>query len=143
MNKLAVLNKKVDEQNWLKSRLSQLFDETKGLDNIQVISEKIITTLSTQLGAGIGAFYLNDALFTNSDKDFLKLTASYAFNDRKSSQTKFELGEGLVGQAALEKKPYVLLVYQKIILLSPRGLAPLPQNKLLFAQFCTMIQWLP
>ncbi|MBV6655254.1 MAG: hypothetical protein KI786_15915 [Mameliella sp.] len=81
--KLAALNSKVYNQNWVKTHLTQLFDETKGLDNIQVLSDKIITTLSTQLGAGIGAFYINDSLFTNEDEESMVLKASYAFTDRK------------------------------------------------------------
>src|SRR5204862_491749 len=38
----------------------------------------------------------------------LKLIASYAFKERKSVANRFHLGEGLVGQAALEKKAILL-----------------------------------
>jgi CheY-like chemotaxis protein len=38
----------------------------------------------------------------------LKLIASYAYKERKHVGNRFHLGEGLVGQAALEKKPILL-----------------------------------
>ncbi|GAB5564219.1 MAG: hypothetical protein Wins2KO_12820 [Winogradskyella sp.] len=106
VNRLDKLNKEVYDRNWLKSHLAELFDQTNGLDNIQIISEKIISILSAQLNAGIGAFYINESLFSNGDDDddVMVLKASYAFNDRKSVKTKFKLGEGIVGQVALEKK---------------------------------------
>ena len=37
-----------------------------------------------------------------------KLIASYAYKERKHVGNRFRLGEGLVGQAALEKKPILL-----------------------------------
>ena len=37
-----------------------------------------------------------------------KLIASYAYKERKHVANRFHLGEGLVGQAALEKKPILL-----------------------------------
>src|SRR5436305_10205808 len=39
---------------------------------------------------------------------YLKLLASYAFRNRKNVGNKFALGEGLVGQAALEKERILL-----------------------------------
>ncbi len=104
VTRLDNLNKEVYTQNWLKSHLTELFDATKGLSNIQEISEKIISTLSTQLDAGIGAFYINESLFTHEEEDCLTLKASYAYNDRKTTKTTFKPGEGIVGQVALEKK---------------------------------------
>ena len=38
----------------------------------------------------------------------LKLTSSYAYRERKSVSNRFRLGEGLVGQCALEKKTILL-----------------------------------
>src|SRR5213595_3442418 len=38
----------------------------------------------------------------------LKLLASYAYRERKGVNNRFKLGEGLVGQAALEKERILL-----------------------------------
>ena len=53
------------------------------------------------VGAQHGAFYMADK---ETGDTVLQLFASYAFVERKSAKNRFRLGEGLVGQAALEKK---------------------------------------
>src|SRR5437763_2505896 len=45
---------------------------------------------------------------TRPDEPMLKLLASYAYKDRKNIDNKFRLGEGLVGQCALEKEKILL-----------------------------------
>src|SRR5678810_151277 len=42
------------------------------------------------------------------NEPYLKLLASYAFRSRKNVSNRFKLGEGLVGQAALEKERILL-----------------------------------
>src|SRR6202043_144541 len=64
----------------------------------------------------------------------LKLIASYAYKERKHVANRFYLGEGLVGQAALEKKPILLTnVHEDYIRISsglgesaPRNVLVLP-----------------
>jgi GAF domain-containing protein len=53
------------------------------------------------VGAQHGVFYLTDA---ERDTPIMKLFASYAYRERKGISNKFELGEGLIGQCALEKE---------------------------------------
>src|SRR5215212_9326784 len=45
---------------------------------------------------------------SKADDPALKLLASYAFKDRKNIDNRFKLGEGLVGQCALEKEKILL-----------------------------------
>ena len=55
-----------------------------------------------------GVFYIMDAT-TKPDEPTLKLLASYAYKERKNIDNRFKLGEGLVGQCALEKEKIRLL----------------------------------
>jgi signal transduction histidine kinase/DNA-binding response OmpR family regulator len=57
------------------------------------------------VGAQHGVFYMMDA---SDQEPKLKLLASYAYRNRKNVDNVFKLGEGLVGQAALEKEKIVL-----------------------------------
>ena len=58
------------------------------------------------VGAQHGVFYMLDA---TGDEPRLKLLASYALPRAQGpSATQFELGEGLVGQCALEKQKILL-----------------------------------
>ena len=45
---------------------------------------------------------------SKTDEPYLKLLASYAYKERKNIDNRFKLGEGLVGQCALEKEKILL-----------------------------------
>ena len=65
-----------------------------------------MSELTPLVSAHHGAFYITD-----KDQDAapaLKLIATYAYKQRKNVSNRFHLGEGLVGQSALEKKSIVL-----------------------------------
>ena len=68
----------------------------------QALHPVVITFLCEYLGAYIGAMYIA------GDDDRLRLVGSYAYEKRKGLSNEFSFGEGLVGQAALEKK-YILM----------------------------------
>lgn len=99
--------------NRLISKLEVQFRNREGLTglsrvisgdmDVQAFSEKGISFLSEYTGAGNGAFYLFEP-----EHDRLKLTASYAFTERQNLFNQVALGEGVIGQAALERKMIVL-----------------------------------
>jgi len=92
---------RVEEQgrDWLKTGLNELNALMRGEQKTEEMAEKVLTFLAEYLSAGAGAFYLYD------DKtQTLVLTASYAFTRRKNLSDRFKLGEGVIGQAAHEKK---------------------------------------
>ncbi|NTV13589.1 MAG: response regulator [Desulfobulbaceae bacterium] len=86
-------------RDWLQSGLNDLNGLMRGEQKAAEMAEKVLTFLSEYLGAGAGAFYLHDEREQN-----LLLTATYAFTRRKNLSDRFQLGEGLIGQAAREKK---------------------------------------
>ena len=98
--------KKTQDQDWLKTGIAQLNDIVRGEQNIRQLSAKIISELTSYMDAQIGALYLLDD--TEKENPYLKLTGSYAYKKRKNLSNKFKLGEGLVGQAFLEKQQIVV-----------------------------------
>ncbi|MEI6885544.1 MAG: response regulator [Bacteroidota bacterium] len=88
----------MQSQDWLKSGMAQLSLKLSGDKPIQVITHDLIKFLVTYLDCQLGLFYLSD------DQEDLLLTATYAFNDRKGNFSRLKPGEGLAGQAALEKE---------------------------------------
>lgn len=92
-----------ERRNWLLAGSSQLDAAMRGELEISQLSSRVVTILSEYTGAQVGAFYLAE------EKGTLSCTASYALatNHHKGMQ-KFKIGEGLVGQVALEMKPLVL-----------------------------------
>ncbi len=91
-----------EKQNWLKTGMAELNDRMRGQKNIRSLAENVVNYLAVYLKAQTGAIYIID------EEDQLKRTGSYAYKKRKSIPDCFKLGEGLVGQAALEKQPIIV-----------------------------------
>lgn len=90
--------RKTELENWFKNGLAEISDHMRGDSNVAELSKKVITFLSKYLDAKVGAVY------SAVENDHLQLTGSYAFHKRKGLSNSFKIGEGLVGQAALEKE---------------------------------------
>jgi len=88
--------------NWIKTGQSELDNQMRGEQNIEKLCRNIVTFISKYLKAEIGTLYM-----CNEDGMF-RLLASYAYKARKNLSNEFKLGEGLVGQAALEKQSIIL-----------------------------------
>ena len=91
-------------QNWLKTGQTQLSEQMSGEQNLAQLAKNIISFLATYLEMPVGICYLLEEA-KGEQKARLKLIASYAYTYRKGITSEFLVGEGSVGQAALEKKP--------------------------------------
>jgi CheY-like chemotaxis protein/CHASE3 domain sensor protein len=90
-------------QDWLKTGQTQLNDTMRGEYDIPTLCEKIIRFVAKYLDCQIGAMYVMDAT-----KNELQLISSYAFEKRKHISNRYLPGEGLVGQAVIEKQPIIV-----------------------------------
>ncbi|MCW5833665.1 MAG: response regulator [Labilithrix sp.] len=93
------------EQDWLKSNLARFGGLMQGQKSLESVSRLIMSELTPLVQASHGAFFVVDEV---EGAKTLKLLSSYAYRERKHVASRFRLGEGLVGQAALEKKSIVL-----------------------------------
>jgi HAMP domain-containing protein/signal transduction histidine kinase/CheY-like chemotaxis protein len=89
------------EQDWLKTNLAQISGMMQGQRDLRELSRLIMSEVTPVVSAQHGAFFM--ASTEGGDLE-LRLIASYAYTSRKSRSNQFRLGEGLVGQAAVEKK---------------------------------------
>ncbi|HEY0243749.1 MAG TPA: response regulator, partial [Gemmatimonadaceae bacterium] len=96
---------KNNEQDWLKTNLAKFSRMMQGQKDLEAVSRLIMSELTPLVSANYGAFYIME---NEGTTPVLKLIASYAYKERKHVANRFHLGEGLVGQAALEKKPILL-----------------------------------
>jgi HAMP domain-containing protein/signal transduction histidine kinase/DNA-binding response OmpR family regulator len=103
---------KNNEQDWLKTNLAKFTRMLQGQKDMLTVGKLILSELAPVVGAQHGVFYVMEKdEKTDPDKNdetYLKLLSSYAFRNRKVIGNKFALGEGLVGQAALEKERILL-----------------------------------
>jgi len=102
---LRETTQKNTEQDWLKTNLAKFTRMMQGQKSLMNVSQMILSELAPVVTAQHGVFYLMDQ--TVDDKT-LRLAATYAYKERKHLNKEFHLGEGLVGQAALEKQRIVL-----------------------------------
>jgi HAMP domain-containing protein/CheY-like chemotaxis protein/signal transduction histidine kinase len=123
---LKETTEKNTEQDWLKTNLAKFSRMMQGQKDLETVSRLIMSELTPLVSAHHGVFYLMD---DTSGAPVLRLIASYAYKERKNVSNVFHIGEGLVGQAALEKKPILLtnVPDDYVTIVSGLGEAP-PRN---------------
>lgn len=98
MCRLAEIITENRNQSWIKSGHAELTENINGESDISVLANKVVNYISKYIDAKIGAIYIK-----NEDDNF-KLVGSYAYKKRKNLSNIVKLGEGIIGQAALEKQ---------------------------------------
>jgi HAMP domain-containing protein/CheY-like chemotaxis protein/signal transduction histidine kinase len=93
------------EQDWLKTNLAKFSRMMQGQKDLESVSRLIMSELTPLVSAHHGAFFIMES---ETGSPTLRLIASYAYRARKHVGNRFAIGEGLVGQAALEKQPILL-----------------------------------
>jgi HAMP domain-containing protein len=96
-----------EEQDWLKTNLARISSLMQGQRDLETVSQLIMSELSPAVSAQHGAFFLADHEEDGAGYE-LRLLASYGYKKRRSVANRFKPGDGLVGQAALEKKPILI-----------------------------------
>jgi signal transduction histidine kinase/HAMP domain-containing protein len=95
------------EQDWLKTNLAKFSRMLQGQKDLLTVGRLILSELAPVVSAQQGVFYMMDST-TKPEEPVLRLLASYAYKERKNIDNKFKLGEGIVGQCALEKEKILL-----------------------------------
>jgi signal transduction histidine kinase/HAMP domain-containing protein/ActR/RegA family two-component response regulator len=94
-----------EQQNWLKSNLARIGGLMQGHRDPLQVAGLIMSELTPTASAQYGAFYLTQRV---GDTTELALLAGYGLTRDTLGSVGFALGEGLVGQAALERRTILL-----------------------------------
>lgn len=88
----------IEQEDWIKTGLNNLQQEVKGINDLEGLSNKILSFFCNYLNAQIGLLYMvND--------DDIKLSSTYAIGENEEKRVvSFKPGEGLIGQAYNERK---------------------------------------
>jgi HAMP domain-containing protein/signal transduction histidine kinase/CheY-like chemotaxis protein len=95
------------EQDWLKSNLAKFTQMLQGQKDLNTVTRRILSELAQVVNAQKGMFYILEQEEEQADPK-LKLFAAYAYGDEVSLSREFALGQGLVGQCAVEKERILL-----------------------------------
>jgi signal transduction histidine kinase/CheY-like chemotaxis protein/HAMP domain-containing protein len=93
------------EQDWLKTNLAKFSRMLQGQKDLNTVGRLILSELAPVVRAQHAVFYVLDSM---KETQRLTLLASYAAEGQNRTRKNIELGEGLVGQCALEKDKIVL-----------------------------------
>src|SRR4029077_4415831 len=94
-----------EEQNWLKTNLAKFSQMLQGQRDVLAVGKLILSELAPVVSAQHGVFYIMSGDGADAG---LKLLASYAASDGNGMRMQFEFGEGLIGQAAVDKQRILL-----------------------------------
>jgi HAMP domain-containing protein/signal transduction histidine kinase/DNA-binding response OmpR family regulator len=95
------------EQDWLKSNLAKFTQMLQGQKDLTTVTRRILSELAQVVNAPHGMFYILEQ-DENQENKKLKLFSAYANKEEKNAKREFKIGEGLVGQVAVEKERIIL-----------------------------------
>src|SRR5690349_20392591 len=90
------------EQDWLKTNLARFSRMLQGERDLATISNLIMSELAPLVNAQYGVFYVTNR---EEEETKLELVASYGAESHDELKQQFALREGLIGQAAADKRP--------------------------------------
>ena len=93
----------LDEQRWVKTHLATLSADLQLADSFSDLANRFLAGVAPLLQIGQGAFYVY-----HEEERHLRLLGGYAWRERKTVGQYIRLGEGLVGQCAMERNPITL-----------------------------------
>nr|WP_263327303.1 response regulator [Neobacillus sp. Marseille-Q6967] len=99
------LKEKAEEQSWLNTKIAEIATLYPEVENVQMLADMLLAKLVPMVGASCGVFYLKEV---EKGEPFLNRISAYASFGGMVERKQFQLGEGLVGQCALEKRPIFL-----------------------------------
>lgn len=97
-DKLYNNNQKESLQNWEMRGKDQIGQVLRMYNDVNALSYEVLETLIKYIDVVQGVFYIFD-----DEAAKLRISASYAYNRKKYLKDEVAIGEGLVGQAAIER----------------------------------------
>lgn len=96
-------SKKLEEERWIKTHLAAITKELQTVGSFAELAQRLFSSVAPLIHLGHGVFYIYE-----EEQQRLRLLCSYAHSERKNLDQYFTLGQGLVGQCALERTPIVI-----------------------------------
>lgn len=103
IEQLQNVYREMEFQRWGKTHLAEIATRLQQAESFPALSSDVLSILCPLVGAGHGVLYVNE------NGDCLRLLGGYGYRERKQFKQQFAIGEGLVGQCALEKAPITLI----------------------------------
>lgn len=100
---LQGIYRRSNDQTWVKSSAAEFATLLQHSRDVVGMAQQTVSHLTPLVGAAHGAFYVLD-----DKSNTLKLLGTYGMKERHQLGNEFHIGEGMVGQCAMERSPIVL-----------------------------------
>ncbi len=98
--------RKLENEDWIKGTQSEISKKLQKERSVKEFSVTLVKEICLAIDAQLGVLYSREE--SRDGEPNFKLLASFAYKKRKGCENRFGIGEGLVGQCALEKKPMII-----------------------------------
>ena len=95
----------LEKQSWVQKSMMDISAMYQEITNITELTQSFITKLAPMLQAAYGVVYIRRS--NGREIHYVKV-AGYAITDEERGAERFRLGEGLIGQAALDKRIFLI-----------------------------------
>ncbi|MGX2958427.1 response regulator [Peribacillus sp. JNUCC 23] len=102
---LIELKNIAEKQSWIKTKIAEIATMHSGIADLNSLANLFISKVTPMVEGSYGVFYIKNE--EGTERLFQKV-AAYAYNQQNIGAESFRLGEGLVGQCALENRMILL-----------------------------------
>ncbi|CAA7617942.1 Multi-sensor hybrid histidine kinase (modular protein) [Candidatus Terasakiella magnetica] len=100
---LQAQSRQLAAQRWIKTNQAAIQSELQAATTVSGLARRFLASLAPLLNAGHGVFYIHV-----EEERHLRLLGSYAYLERKKFSPYFAMGQGLVGQCAVERQAIII-----------------------------------
>ncbi len=95
----------LEKHNWIQKSMADISTLYQGITDIRDLTQSFISRLAPLLQASFGVVYLRK---NEGGEVYYVKAAGYAVADEEAAAASFRLGEGLIGQAAVDKRIFLI-----------------------------------
>ncbi|TXK74804.1 CHASE3 domain-containing protein [Paenibacillus sp. N3.4] len=95
----------LEKQSWIQKNITDVSTMYQGINDVTVLAQSFVAKLAPLLKAAYGVVYLRRNI--EGQIRYVKI-AGYAVAGQDTSAASFQLGEGLVGQCAVDKRIFLM-----------------------------------
>ncbi|QUG43046.1 response regulator [Psychrobacillus sp. INOP01] len=119
----------LDDREWLQTSLAEIVTKYQGVASIDALAKVFMSEIATLTNSSFGAFYVREK---NDHENYFIKKASFADTSpqKEIGRESFHLGQGLIGQCALEKQGFVFNEIPKDYRYISTGLGEVPPRSI-------------